>query len=421
VKSLHLITCEYPPAVGGVSEHSRVVAEAAAAEGYDVHVWTATNGAGSPRVHVRPALGDFSAAALARTDAALNECPAPRQVIVQWVPHGYGRKGLNVAFSRWIRRRARAGDRIDLIVHEPFIDYFGDSIASSWRQPAAALVQRYMTWTVVRAAERVWLTIPGWERRLRFARSQDQPAPRLLPVSGTIPPVRDAAAVATLRSSLLKGQSRLIGYFGAGGRYPFDALRAAVAGLAAHDVAFVCIGRGSDALASQLQAADPAPTVPVTGTGALALDRVSLHLQACDALMQPYPDGVSGRRTTTISALEHAVPVATTVGWLSEPFWSEAPAVETVPATAAATLPAALLRLLEPARNAAARAGAVALYRERFDPARTLKALFTAIELPTSAEAAAARRPASTEVSGLPEPGTSERFPRTRAGRAPTQ
>lgn len=374
--ALHLITCEYPPLMGGVSQHSRVLAEAAAAEGFDVQVWTGSNGAGSPGVQVRPELGDFSLAALERADTALNACAAPRRLVVQWVPHGYGRWGLNVAFTRWLRRRARAGDRIDLIVHEPFMDFFG----SSWRQPAAALVQRYMTWMVVRAAERVWLTIPGWEPRLRIARRHGQPAPRTLPVPGTIPPVRDAAAVAALRETLLEGRSRLVGYFGGGNRYATQAIRATVAEFANRNVdsAFVCFGRGSDTLATDVRAAVPTSTVPVTGTGALGLDRVSLHLQACDALLQPYSDGVSGRRTTTVSALEHAVPVATTLGFLSEPFWSETCAVEAVPADAPATLPSALMQLLEPARNAAARTSAVALYRERFDPTHTFKALFTA-------------------------------------------
>ena len=296
---------------------------------------------------------------------------------MQWVPHGYGRKGLNVAFSRWIRRRALAGDRIDLIVHEPYMDFFG----SSWLQPPAAVIQRLMTRTVVRCAERVWLTIPGWEPRINGARRKTQSAPQMLPVPGTIPPVRNAPAVAAVRRILLQGRSRLIGYFGSGGPYPVDVLRAAIGELAHRDAdaAFVCIGRGSDALAEQVRPSVDDSRLPLVGTGALALEQVSLHLQACDALLQPYPDGVSGRRTTTVSALEHGIPVATTIGALSEPYWSNTPAVETVPASAADAFPGAVLRLLEPARNAAARACASALYRERFDPARTLKPFFAAV------------------------------------------
>ena len=207
MSSLHIITSEYPPIMGGVSEHSRIVAHAAAAEGYEVHVWTAAHGTESPNVFVRPALGDFSSASLQNVDAALNEWAPPRHLVVQWVPHGYGRKGLNVPFSRWVRRRALAGDRIDLIVHEPYMDFFG----GSWLQPPAAVVQRLMTRTVVRCAERVWLTIPGWEPRINGARQKTQAAPQMLPVPGTIPLVQNASAVAAVRRILLQGRSRLIG------------------------------------------------------------------------------------------------------------------------------------------------------------------------------------------------------------------
>ena len=128
--ALHLITCEYPPVMGGVSEHSRVLAEAAVAEGYDVEVWTRDEGHEHPEVF---AFDRSSAIFRARRSAARmrrsNAFAPPRRLVVQWVPHGYGRRGLNVAFTRWLRRRARAGDRIDLIVHEPFMDFFG----ASWR------------------------------------------------------------------------------------------------------------------------------------------------------------------------------------------------------------------------------------------------------------------------------------------------
>ena len=371
---LHLITCEYPPAMGGVSEHSRVIAEAAAAAGFDVEVWTGAEGDGAPHVQVNSALRGFSGAAFGATDAALNKCPSPRRLIVQWVPHGYGRRGLNAAFSHWIRRRARTGDTVDVIVHEPFVDFFG----GSWRQPFAALIQRYMTWTMMRAATRVWLTIPGWESRLRLYAGAKLSTARTLPVPGTIPPVRDATNVANVRERLLKGRTRLVGYFGAGGSYAFDAIQTAVRELARQDTALVCIGRGSDVMSQELHAV-AGPTTAVSGTGALQRDDVSLHLQACDALLQPYPDGVSGRRTTTISALQHGVPVATTIGWLSEAFWNDTRAVEGVAASAPSRLGGAVLRLLEPERNSAARAGAVELYRERFDPHRTMTTLLNAV------------------------------------------
>jgi hypothetical protein len=71
------------------------------------------------------------------------------------------------------------------------------------------------------------------------------------------------------------------------------------------------------------------------------------------------------------------VPVATTIGWLSEEFWKTSEAVEGVSAREPSGLGAAALRLLEPRRNHVARTSAITLYRERFDPARTLRALLS--------------------------------------------
>ena len=42
--AFHLITCEYPPEVGGVAEHTRSVATGLAAAGVSVHVWCPPGG-----------------------------------------------------------------------------------------------------------------------------------------------------------------------------------------------------------------------------------------------------------------------------------------------------------------------------------------------------------------------------------------
>ena len=88
------------------------------------------------------------------------------------------------------------------------------------------------------------------------------------------------------------------------------------------------MGRGTGELAARLRGRT------ASGRPASCLRVKLTHLQACDLLLQPYVDGISGRRTTTISALEHAVPVVTTFGPLSEPFWRDTSAVETIAADA---------------------------------------------------------------------------------------
>ncbi len=361
--------------IGGVSEHSRVLAGMAAARGHEVHVWAPTGAAPMPGMEVHDSLGLFTRGDLARADTLLNQQPSPRRLVLQWVPHGYGRRGVNVPFSRWIASRAAAGDQIDVIVHEPFVDYVGHS----WAQPARAVMQRYMARNVLRPARRVWITIPGWERRLDAWWLGLAAPPQVLPVPGTIPVDGDRAEVHRIRTARLGGAAeRIVGYFGAGGPYAERGLALTVHSLLGRrgDIAFVCIGRGSEEVAARLTRELPDRHGAVTGTGVLPAAELSRHLQACDVLLQPYVDGVSGRRTTTISALEHGVPVATTFGSLSEPFWRDCEAAETVPADAPGSLADAVHGLLEPGRNRRARESARRLYKERFDPAITFEPLF---------------------------------------------
>ena len=371
MRKWHLICPEFPPMPGGVSEHSRVLVEAAVRRGLDVHVWTADGAPALPNaltVEVHSSLGRFAPGDLARTDLLLDRFPAPRRIVLQWVPHGYGRRGMNLRFARWIARRARAGDELDVMVHEPFADFIGPS----WIQPARAMVQRSMTRAVVSSARRVWLSIPGWTPRVS-PMLRPGLTPQVLPVSGTIPVDRDSQDIAALRCRLLGRAKVLVGYFGAGGRYAEAALDRAFHEITARrqDVRFLLVGRGTVELAARLRGRDG-----VSGTGLLTARELSRHLQACDVLLQPYGDGISGRRTTTISALEHAVPVVTTFGRLSEPFWRDTSAVETIAVDAPELLAGAVERLLEPRRNAEARSAAVALYAARFDPRIVLEPLF---------------------------------------------
>ena len=371
MKEWHLISPEFPPIPGGVSEHSRVLVEAAVSRGLDVHVWTAAGGGAIARgasVEVHPSLGGFETGDIARTGALLDAFPRPRRIVLQWVPHGYGRSGMNVAFARWIAARARAGDEIDVMVHEPFADFIGPSLI----QPVRALVQRSMTRAVVGSAHRVWLSIPGWTPRLT-PMVRPSVTPRVLPVPGTIPVDRDRPGIAALRSRLLEGAKVLVGHFGAGGRYADDALERTFNEIRARrdDVRFLLVGRGTGRLAARLS-----ERKGVSATDLLPARELSQHLQACDLLLQPYVDGVSGRRTTTISALEHGVPVVTTFGRLSEPFWRDTSAVETIAAGMPQLLGGAVERLLEPRRNAEARSAALALYAARFDPRVALEPLF---------------------------------------------
>ena len=158
--SWHIITSEYPPQVGGVSDYTQLVAEGLAEAGDDVHVWcpprctsTASNG-----VSIHCVCGGFAPRDLRQIDGLLDRFAPPRRLLVQWVPHGFGYHSMNVPFCLWVRKRARNGDCVELMVHEPYLEFNPGHL----RHVAMASVHRFMTIVLLGAATRVWIAIPAW-------------------------------------------------------------------------------------------------------------------------------------------------------------------------------------------------------------------------------------------------------------------
>jgi glycosyltransferase involved in cell wall biosynthesis len=136
------------------------------------------------------------------------------------------------------------------------------------------------------------------------------------------------------------------------------------------------LGRGSDVFAAALRERLPEVAQRVVGVGALQAEALSAHVQACDLMVQPYVDGASTRRTTLMATLAHGVPVVTTVGRLSEPFWSSSPAVSAVPAGDVDRMVHAAVALATDAgRRRDQSAAARGLYAARFDVAHVIAAL----------------------------------------------
>src|SRR5687767_12590778 len=122
--SWHLLTGEYPPGGGGVGAYTALLAEALAAEGEEVHVRApVADGAPAPagvRLH---AVEGFGRAGLKELGGELDEYPAPRTLLVQYAPQAFGRRGMNVAFARWVLGRAREGVEVRVMFHEPFFPF----------------------------------------------------------------------------------------------------------------------------------------------------------------------------------------------------------------------------------------------------------------------------------------------------------
>jgi glycosyltransferase involved in cell wall biosynthesis len=148
-----------------------------------------------------------------------------------------------------------------------------------------------------------------------------------------------------------------------------------------HDATLLLLGHGSERMRDAMIEHTPASTNRVHATGRLSADELSRHLVACDLMLQPYIDGVSTRRTSTMTALAHGVPVVTTAGTFTEPLWAASDAVALAPAHDVDELVRSAARLLpnEMAKQRLATA-AKKLYEEHFHPRRTIDALREGLE-----------------------------------------
>ena len=375
---IHLVTGEYPPLPGGVSDYTALLAHKLVDAGEQVHVWTgghapATNENG---VLVHRLAGAFSPASLRNLDRALQTIAAPRRILVQWTPHSFGCRSLNLAFPAWIWKRARIdNDRVELMIHEPFVA-FGEG---SWRQTLAAIVHRAMIALLLNAAVKIWVSIPAWESRLHPWCFGRQIPFEWLPVPSNIDfPGNPHANPEPLR----------IGHFGTFRPDIVRLLQPALCEILERtDATMTLAGRGSQDFRARFATAFPALADRVSARGELAPSEIAAYLRSCEILLQPYPDGISTRRGTAMAALSAGVPMVTNLGKLSEGFWPQSQALELADSANPIQLASSALRLmLNPQRRRHLSENARVLYNSRFDVRHTVAAL---LSKPLALEAAA--------------------------------
>lgn len=378
----HIITSEYPPQIGGVSDYSHLVATGLAAAGETVHVWCPSAAApqtNSMGVAVHRELARFSPRELRQVGHMLDRFPAPRRLLVQWVPHGYGFRSMNLPFCLWLWQRAKSRqDLVEIMVHEPFLAFGEDSL----KQDLAAAVHRIMIVILLKAARRVWVSIPEWETRLRpFALGADKSF-RWLPVPSNVPVVDDPPEVTKLRARYAPREGSLIGHFGAYDDYMTELmLRLVPLLLTQYDKrSILFLGEGGLKLYNRLVDQYPDLGPYLHATGVLSSEDLSRHISACDVMLQPYEDGVSGRRGSVMAALSHGASVVTTLGKATERCWVESEAVKLAKVgDLSAMVEAAKSLLADATERRRLSVAARMLYDERFDVKRTITGLREAV------------------------------------------
>lgn len=354
----HLLAPEYPPDCGGVGDYTALLAAGLADAGDLVHVWYPSTAAedpqaASPGVVVHRLPDRFGRASREMIAAGLSD--APGIVLAQYVPGAFGARGLNLPFCEWLARLRRGGGDVRVMFHEPFF-YFG--LARPWRN-VLAVVQRVMAAMLLRASTRVYYSTETWTRLL--APYGPQAGAGVLPIPATIPPDVSDEKVVAARAH--RRAAFVIGHFGTYGDHVGRQLRHIVPALLERlaEARVLLVGGGSEAFARTLPFS---VRNRVDATGRLSGAEAAAVLRSCDLLVQPYPDGVTTRRTSMMAALTTAAPVLTTSGALTESLWKESSAVALVPA---GDVTALVDRAVALAGDAAGRAALGASGRDLYD------------------------------------------------------
>jgi glycosyltransferase involved in cell wall biosynthesis len=369
-----ILTGEYPPKLGGVSDYTRNLAVGLTRAGEAVEVFAPP--AGAPlardpgvRVHLLP--DHYGPRSLVFLERALARRPGGR-LLVQYVPQGFGMRGMNVPFSLWLATRRRP---VWIMFHEVAVAF------GSWRSPkhnALALVTQFMARRVAGGAERIFISTPGWRDYLHGIAPRAR-EPLFLPIPSNLP--ESVAPVDALRARERLGlgaDDRVLATFGSqtyvGGAA--ELLAGALVPLLAGDKRRVALlmGRGSVEFARRVFVGS-ARGARVFATGPIPLEQVAAHLASATAALQPFLDGVSSRRTSAMAGLALGVPLVTNAGPWSEPFWT-GDVVGLAPEPTVASFLAEAARLLEDdARRAAVASSGRALYRRMFSLERVIALL----------------------------------------------
>ncbi|MCI0669632.1 MAG: glycosyltransferase, partial [Myxococcaceae bacterium] len=352
------------------------VSEGLAARGESVTVWAPgcspeLPGAHGPRVCRLPQ--GFSVPGLLVLGGVLERSPRPARLLVQYVPHAFGRGGLNVVFAAWLAVQRRA---------ELWVMFHEVSMPWSWGPGGLqAGIQRVMAAMLARRARRIFVSTPAWAPRLTMRRGGV--ALEWLPVpSNVIGPAGETAREAARSRVPGEAGAPVVGHFGTFGEGIGGPLHLVLRLVAeAHPtVRFMLLGRGSRTFHARLLRDVPTLTGRIIALGGLPPEELAPHLAACDLMLQPYPDGVTTRRGTAMAALALGRPLVTNAGSLTEPVWRSTEAVLLAARPEAGELARAVLRLLsDPGDEWRRRAEAARrLYGERFELRHTLDRLLSA-------------------------------------------
>ncbi len=113
-------------------------------------------------VHLHPLSGGYGVRGLRELSRELGQLTGPKRILVQYVPHAFGMRAMNVPFCAWLA--ALQDGEVWIMFHEVALPW--DRIPR-WKANVGAAVTRVMANLLVARADRVFISVPWWDPYLR--------------------------------------------------------------------------------------------------------------------------------------------------------------------------------------------------------------------------------------------------------------
>ncbi|HEX9713375.1 MAG TPA: glycosyltransferase family 4 protein [Actinomycetota bacterium] len=290
---------DFPPAVGGIGDHTDLLAAELARRGQAVTVVCSAPADARASFDVRPVIDRWDA----RGSASIVRAVAgsrPDIIVWQYNPFAVGRRGLTPGIGRLARALAAEAPLV-LLAHELWFPFRREGLKGLvW-----ALAHRRQMRALARAARMVVVTTEQRAAELARAIPSVASTTRVIPIAANVEPrPEQRSARATFG---LPDDAFVVAHLGSvGPGREIDRVFDAVAELRARglDVRLLLAGNtGPFTAPGSLNGA-------VITTGILSREQLSAALASADAYVHPDLVGPSaGRRGSLVAALAHSLPV----------------------------------------------------------------------------------------------------------------
>lgn len=376
------LTGEYPPDRGGVSAYTKTLEDQFVEEGHAVWVWSRSStgdSSESPDLRLVRRPGNYRALGLLRLLRWLKRVPEPKIILLQYVPQAFGFKGLNLLFAMWVALLQR--QTVWVMFHEVKV-FAGPS--DRWQLRMLDKGTTAMLALVCRRTARAFVSIPKWAPVVRSYVKPQTPV-TWLPVPTNIATTTQAEVVHRLRRELSgSSEETLLGHFGTYSEPVRSMLVELLVEILKSPLScrIVLLGANGDDLKNELSRTFAASSLDrISAPGFQDAQTLACWVQACDVMVQPYPDGISTRRGSAMASLALGRPMVTNVGHLSEPFWADCGAIDVANSPTPSDMIVRLQTVMGDSRyRAQLGRAALDLYRSEFSVERTVTELLSAVQ-----------------------------------------